>query len=229
MAKLLDLTPQRVQQLANSGVIPKAGHGKYDLIYSVQSYIRHLREMSGTPDESRPRLCTIGELAALFDVNVRTIRNWTTGLPPDVEGRSGRGNAARWSLPRLINHKTPRDTGSGGRLDLEQERARQSKESADKLEFENMVRRGEFAPIEVYETAIDGLASRFISALDALAPNVRRQLPHLSEADHINIEKIISNDRARLATRLAGDSARHGGSQLEGAEASTGSAEDVAG
>jgi phage terminase Nu1 subunit (DNA packaging protein) len=229
MAKLLDLTPQRVQQLANSGVIPKAGHGKYDLIYSVQSYIRHLREMSGTPDESRPRLCTIVELAALFDVNVRTIRNWTTGLPPDVEGRSGRGNAARWSLPRLINHKTPRDTGSGGRLDLEQERARQAKESADKLEFENMVRRGVFAPLSVFDEAFQGYTRQVTSMLDGVTPNLRRLLPHLSEADHQRIYNHLATERERIAARLERGLWSNEPGGEEGSEAMEATAETLAG
>jgi len=44
IAKLLDLTDRRVQQLANDGVIPRAERGRYDLIATVQGYVRFLRE-----------------------------------------------------------------------------------------------------------------------------------------------------------------------------------------
>jgi phage terminase Nu1 subunit (DNA packaging protein) len=44
MARLLDLQPRRVQQLADEGVIVKAGRGKYDVVGSVQGYIKYLRK-----------------------------------------------------------------------------------------------------------------------------------------------------------------------------------------
>lgn len=46
IAKLMDVTERRVQQLANEGVIPKpAKHGKYEILPCVVGYIRHLRGM----------------------------------------------------------------------------------------------------------------------------------------------------------------------------------------
>ena len=60
IAKLLDLTPRRVQQLAAEGAIPKAERGKYDLVGAVRGYIKHLRAMaqagdSGAEDYSAQR------------------------------------------------------------------------------------------------------------------------------------------------------------------------------
>lgn len=47
IAKLLDLTPRRVQQLVKEGVIPKpVTRGQYDIIPSVVAYIRHLRAIA---------------------------------------------------------------------------------------------------------------------------------------------------------------------------------------
>jgi phage terminase Nu1 subunit (DNA packaging protein) len=167
----------------------------------------------------------VAVVAKVFEVTERRVQQLAAG------GQIPRASKGRYDLIKSCQGYI-RHLRSGGDVEESDEHAQRTRllrAQSEKLEMENSHKRGELAPIEVYETAIDGLASRFISALDALAPNVRRQLPHLSEADHINIEKIIANDRARLATRLAGDSARHGGSQLEGAEAYTGSAEDVAG
>ena len=43
IAKLLDISPRRVQQLSSDGVIPRASRGKYELVPAVQGYIRFLR------------------------------------------------------------------------------------------------------------------------------------------------------------------------------------------
>lgn len=46
MAKLLDLTPRRLQQLAAEGVLPKSERGRWPLIGCVQGYVKYLRERS---------------------------------------------------------------------------------------------------------------------------------------------------------------------------------------
>lgn len=56
IAKLLDLTPRRVQHLANEGIIPRAEKGRYELVPAVRGYIRYLRDRAigadALPDES---------------------------------------------------------------------------------------------------------------------------------------------------------------------------------
>ena len=44
MAKLLQITPRRLQQLVTEGVIPKVSRGRYELAPVVQAYINYLRE-----------------------------------------------------------------------------------------------------------------------------------------------------------------------------------------
>lgn len=44
IAKLLRLTPRRVQQLTAEGVIPKAERGRYELAPAVQGYIDYLND-----------------------------------------------------------------------------------------------------------------------------------------------------------------------------------------
>lgn len=44
IAKLLLLTPRRVQQLSAEGIIPRAERGRYELAPAVQGYIRFLQE-----------------------------------------------------------------------------------------------------------------------------------------------------------------------------------------
>lgn len=44
LARLLNVTERRVQQLAKDGIIPKPLKGKYDLVGCVQGYIRYLQD-----------------------------------------------------------------------------------------------------------------------------------------------------------------------------------------
>ena len=60
IAKLLDLSERRVQQLSREGVIPKAKRGQYDLIGAVRGYVRYLRDQAvqaqaGAPDYATER------------------------------------------------------------------------------------------------------------------------------------------------------------------------------
>jgi hypothetical protein len=43
VAKLLNVTRRRVQQLSHDGIIPKPKDGKYDLVGCLTSYIRYLQ------------------------------------------------------------------------------------------------------------------------------------------------------------------------------------------
>lgn len=67
VAKHLNLTERRVQQLTKEGVIPKAGRGEYDLEECSHYYIKYLQENSvscpsddaGSYAEQRTRLVKI--------------------------------------------------------------------------------------------------------------------------------------------------------------------------
>ncbi len=55
IARLLDLSERRVQQLSREGVIPKATRGQYDLVGAVRGYVAYLRAaavqaQAGAPD-----------------------------------------------------------------------------------------------------------------------------------------------------------------------------------
>lgn len=58
IARLLNLTERRVQQLANEGVVPKPDmRGEYDLVGCVQGYIVYLQERADrTEDTDQKRL-----------------------------------------------------------------------------------------------------------------------------------------------------------------------------
>jgi phage terminase Nu1 subunit (DNA packaging protein) len=73
IAKLLDLSERRVQQLSREGVIPKAERGQYDLIGSVRGYVHYLRDQAvkaqaGAPDYMAERARFIRARADLSEM-----------------------------------------------------------------------------------------------------------------------------------------------------------------
>jgi phage terminase Nu1 subunit (DNA packaging protein) len=73
IAKLLDLSERRVQQLSREGVIPKATRGQYDLVGSVRGYVRYLRDQAakahaGAPDYAAERARFIRARADLAEM-----------------------------------------------------------------------------------------------------------------------------------------------------------------
>jgi phage terminase Nu1 subunit (DNA packaging protein) len=73
IAKLLDLSERRVQQLSREGVIPKATRGQYDLVGSVRGYVRYLRNQAakaqaGAPDYASERTRFIRARADLAEM-----------------------------------------------------------------------------------------------------------------------------------------------------------------
>ena len=85
IARLLDLTERRVQQLARGGVIPPAARtgperGRYDLVGAVRGYVRYLREQaarapSGTTDFGVERARLVKAKADLAEMDAGARRN----------------------------------------------------------------------------------------------------------------------------------------------------------
>lgn len=79
IAKLLDLSERRVQQLGREGVIPKATRGQYDLVGSVRGYVRYLRDQAakaqaGAPDYAAERARFIRARADLAEMEAEEKR-----------------------------------------------------------------------------------------------------------------------------------------------------------
>jgi phage terminase Nu1 subunit (DNA packaging protein) len=59
VARLLDVTERRVQQLSKQGILTKDDRGKYDLLKSGREYIRYLhtlnKEVETDPDKMSPK------------------------------------------------------------------------------------------------------------------------------------------------------------------------------
>ena len=115
IAKLLDLTDRRVQQLTSEGVIPKTERGRYELVPAVRGYVRYLRDRS------------IGKDGAVI---------------PDIAS----------------------------------ERARLTREQADKMAMENAKARGELIPTPLVQKSIERAFSAFGARIDAIP---RKAVPRL--------------------------------------------------
>ena len=79
IARLLDLSERRIQQLSREGVIPKAERGQYDLIGSVRGYVRYLRDQAqkaqaGAPDYAAERARFIRARADLAEMEAQEKR-----------------------------------------------------------------------------------------------------------------------------------------------------------
>lgn len=80
IARLLDLSERRVQQLSREGVVPKAKRGQYDLIGSVRGYVRYLRDQAqkaqaGAPDYAAERARFIRARADLAEMEAEEKRH----------------------------------------------------------------------------------------------------------------------------------------------------------
>jgi phage terminase Nu1 subunit (DNA packaging protein) len=52
LAKLLNLTERRIQQLANQDIIPKASRGQYELAPALQGYTKYLQDLAANKGNS---------------------------------------------------------------------------------------------------------------------------------------------------------------------------------
>lgn len=74
LAKLFDLTPMRVQQLASAGVVVKVSHGTYALGESVKNYVKFLRERADKSGGSI-ELSAVKKLIAQEDLKMKVREN----------------------------------------------------------------------------------------------------------------------------------------------------------
>lgn len=56
IAEILGVTPRRVQQLAQKGIISRLKHGWYDVAATSREYITYLREVAGRSRSRRRKL-----------------------------------------------------------------------------------------------------------------------------------------------------------------------------
>ena len=116
IARLLDLSERRIQQLSREGVIPKAERGQYDLVGAVRGYVAYLRDLAvkaqaGAPDFGAERARLIKAKADLAEMEADGRRGellpadaveaaWTVGAGPAARPAAGAARPAGAALPR---------------------------------------------------------------------------------------------------------------------------------
>lgn len=105
IAKLLDLSERRVQQLGREGVIPKAERGRYDLVGAVRGYVRYLRDQasraqSGVADFATERARLVKAKADLAEMEAAERRRAL--LPADQVEDAWREVLARLRARLLV-------------------------------------------------------------------------------------------------------------------------------
>lgn len=106
---------------------------------------------------------SIAEVAAIFRVTEKTVLAWIgAGMPVLERGTQGRGKRTSISLraAAIWYFETNYE-----RLELERERTRVAKEQADKLAYENAVRRGNLTELDIMAEELGRLFSVFRSRL----------------------------------------------------------------
>ncbi len=63
LAKLLNLSERRIQQLAREGVIPRVRAGQYDVVGGIRGYLNHMHASeSQTPSEHQQQKTRLSRL-----------------------------------------------------------------------------------------------------------------------------------------------------------------------
>ena len=113
------------------------------------------------------------QIAALFNVAPRTVREWgEKGLPRNADGTYNGRECVAWYVAYV----------SGDDLDLNRERARLAKAQADKTEQENEVRRGELIPTEAVLQQWTDVLAAVRAKLLAMPSKLGPQLTNVSDA-----------------------------------------------
>jgi phage terminase Nu1 subunit (DNA packaging protein) len=120
-----------------------------------------------------------------------------SGHPVLFDGRS----AVEWYLRRKIREKllgnknAGADVGTADVVDFHQEKTRLTKAQADSKELENQERQGKLAEIDVLKETLSITLNSVAAILDSIPAEMRRQCPHLSQADIDEIATVIAKVR----------------------------------
>ena len=117
LARLLGLTPQRVNQLATAGVISKLGRGRFQVGLAVRAYVTLLREQPGSNGaggphnygEERARLTKLQ--ADLLELELAQVRGSMISIDDAVGPLGEQCQTIRAKFLQLASRIAPRVAG----------------------------------------------------------------------------------------------------------------------
>jgi phage terminase Nu1 subunit (DNA packaging protein) len=123
------------------------------------------------------------------------------------EGAIARGaTAAAWlaSYCERLREQAAGRVSADGDYDLVRERAGLARAQRERVELQNAVTRGEFAPIELLGDALSKAVEVMVSELEQIDGLLAQTCPDLPEAPRQAVLSCVATARNKIATRGAG-------------------------
>jgi len=158
--------------------------------------------------------------AAFFGVSIQAFQKW------DVECIREEGRSKLYDVRAIQDDKNRQSADSAEELNLTEERARLAKESADKLEMENKVRRGDLAEVADIQSAVVSVIHATKARILAIPAQLSRYLENqtsqnietqLHDALHDALEDLseLSESRPQAAKKANGQSVGRSGAKTK--------------
>ncbi|WP_171966494.1 terminase small subunit [Mariprofundus micogutta] len=131
----------------------------------------------------------------------RTIKKRLTEAklePVRQEGRTALYGSVDALAALYPQEAAKRPTGSSD-IDIDVEKARETKARADGLEIKNAVSRRELVPVGVVEWLVGGVCAKLASGLESLPVKLKRRCPKLNATDLHLIDSEITKWRNEMA------------------------------
>lgn len=169
----------------------------------------------------------VDQVAALFDVTPRAIRNWQqqTETDPLPVLNHGKGSRQTEYDPRAVFLWGLRRFGNADEIDVDRERALNLRADTRLKELREQQLRGELAPISLLEGALAALGARISAVLETIAGRLKRVRPDLTANDlEIIKREIIKCQNACADIRIDSDIASSESDSIGAGELSEASA-----
>lgn len=211
-AQLLRMPPAELTRLAGEGVIPRHSPGVYHPGAIIAAYIEHLK---AEPDR-RGRAPTQAEIAAHLGTSDRTVREILAKLGLDHK-------AVPLAEIRLKYIEWLREQAAGrqsadGELDLVQERAKLAKKQSERLDIQNAVLLGTYAPIGLLTEVLATASQSVVDRLNHIPATLKLRCPELPAAARDVVLDLVAearNEWVRKTTRLLEEELGEGDRPIE--------------
>lgn len=210
-AQILRLSPAELTKLAGAGVVPRIGPGVYHPGTIIGAYIEHQRSETTARDERIARLTeqlsraqpeTQDEIAHYLDISDRRLRELLAEWGISHKTTPIDDLRVRY-IRKLREEAAGRQSQDANGLDIVQEGAALKREQRIRLELQNAVTRGEYAPIDALGDALAKSIEVMVAELDQIDGLIAQLAPDTPEALRLAILNCVTTARNKIAARGA--------------------------
>lgn len=156
-----------------------------------------------------PELRSLQEIADLFHVSTKTVRDWAAqGMPVHSQGRRGGGEQRLRTMFDLRAVTEWYFRVNFERLELDRQRARLASEQAQKLHVENAARLAAVGEFEIWQAAVAPLFAAIRAALRAFPARVAPRVSGDVNQREACLEAAVTATLRELAAFRAGGRSR---------------------